>query len=123
MSQSNFDIDLHTHLKLILTIAPISAEQRNGLAGYSRHGNADQISVSYDSIRRIEFDPAGAWDVNLTSCMGRSTSKQVRSIAAGNIDIASDKARGETQSASGLNHQKAKSRQVPFVSSSVVGGL
>ena len=60
------------HTTGTLAIPPIRAEQGDGLARHPGHRNANQISVSDDSIGRIELDPAGTADVNLTPGMGGS---------------------------------------------------
>src|SRR6516225_9248620 len=48
------------------------ARERNGLARIARDRDADEIAVSNDTVGGIEFDPAGARQIDLAPCVGRA---------------------------------------------------
>jgi hypothetical protein len=79
------------------------------LAGpVARNGDADQILTAEQRIRGIEFNPPGAWEINLHPGMGLAAADQ--RPAAGDdlvvVEVSRDEARSEAEAACSLHHQQ-----------------
>src|SRR5689334_17760643 len=79
------DIDLHFHPQLVLRTSCIGAGERNCLARITRDRDADEIAVSDDAIGGIEFDPAGARQIDLAPCVGRAAADIFWAVTRGNV--------------------------------------
>src|ERR1700733_226438 len=90
-------VDLDLHSELVASIPVINARQWNCLIGSSRHSNSDKITIAYDAVCGIKFDPPGARHIDLTPGMGRPAPEPPRAIAVGNINVPSHKPGGESQ--------------------------
>ena len=93
------------HSEFIVGIAPVATRERNCLLGCPGDAHPDEVSVADDAIRGIEFDPAGAGDLDLARCVGRTSAQANRPVAIGYVDVAGNEARGEAQRACRFHHE------------------
>jgi hypothetical protein len=68
-------VDLDLHSELVASIPVINARQWNCLIGSSRHSNSDKITIAYDAVGGIKFDPPGECPPNTQLRKGRHISQ------------------------------------------------
>lgn len=62
-------VDGDFHFAVDRGVAIIAAVKWNGLLGLTRDRHANEIPIADDAVGRIEFDPAGAGQINLAPRM------------------------------------------------------
>src|SRR5260370_15876879 len=64
-------LDEDVHARLVLAAAEIGSRQRRRLCGIARDRDADQVLSADQSVGWVEFDPAGAGQVDLAPRVSR----------------------------------------------------
>ena len=66
------------HSEFIVSIAPVATGERNRLLGCPGDSHPDEVTVADDAVGGIEFDPAGAGDVDLAPSVSRASAQANR---------------------------------------------
>jgi len=90
-------VDGDFHSEFIVGIAPVATGERNRLLGCPGDSHPDEVTVADDAVRGIEFDPAGAGDVDLAPSVSRASAQANRPVAIGYVNVSSNETRGEAQ--------------------------